>query len=461
MPNNQRPGLQQTRHQRLRVRYERLRSSAPLEILAEGLRHQPGLALFANGITGHTYLTADPYAWVSWQAGDAFDPRSASSGFDELARVVLAEAEDADDAPVPFCGGAVGQINYEAGYRFDRVRSAAIPAATEIMRFGLYGWVVARDDASGETWLLVNGKDRREHGTMAGRRTLLATNRPRRPAAPVVRSPQSFCDFTRQGYMRTVERIQDYISAGDVYQVNLARRLSGRLGTDPWNIFLRLRSSGQDSMAAYWQHGNQALVSASPELLLLHRGNTVETRPIKGTRPRGDETETDHALARELTSSAKDLAENVMIVDVLRNDLGRVALPGSVTVPKLARLATNPRIHHLESTIRARVDGPTAALRLLQAMFPGGSVTGAPKLRAMEIIAQLEPVARGGYCGAFAQIGFNGYISASIPIRTIFCQDRHWQFHVGGGVVADSQPLAEYQETQHKANALLDALGAI
>ena len=455
MPNN--PSGANPNRRRLRlIQYERLRSSAPLELIAEDLRHLPGLAFIANGVTGHNYLTADPYAWVDWLPG-----QPEGDALAQLSNLVLAGHGEVQAGPVPFSGGAIGQIEYEAGYCFDRVRNCRAPAGRRLMRFGLYGWVIAHDEGKGETWMIVNGADPRPQTGLSDRRSLLTALRTRRRAIPRIRSSGAICDFTRSGYMQTVEQIQRYIAAGDVYQVNVARRLSGRLGADPWNVFLRLRQSGTDPMAAFLSQRGQSVISASPELLLLHQKGIVQTRPIKGTRPRGENPVADQVLAEELVMSPKDRAENVMIVDVLRNDLGKIAEPGSVAVERLLQIVTNQRIHHLESTISARVTGPARALDLLRSMFPGGSVTGAPKLRAMEIIAELEPVTRGGYCGAIVQVGFDGYVSASIPIRTIYSEGREWQFHVGGGIVADSQPPAEYKETQHKAAALLSALGAV
>ena len=235
--------------QRLRlIQYERLRSSAPLELIAEDLRHLPGLAFIANGVTGHSYLTADPYAWVDWLPG-----QPEGDALARLSDLVLAGHGEVPAGPVPFSGGAIGQIEYEAGYCFDRIRNCRAPAGRRLMRFGLYGWVIAHDEGKGETWLIVNGADPRPQTGLSDRRSLLTALRTRRRAIPSIRSIGAMSDFTRSGYMQTVEQVQRYIAAGDVYQVNIARRLSGRLGADPWNVFLRLRRSGTDPMAAIFE----------------------------------------------------------------------------------------------------------------------------------------------------------------------------------------------------------------
>jgi len=267
-------------------------------------------------------------------------------------------------------------------------------------------------------------------------------------------------NFDRPAYERAVQRVREYIVDGDVYQVNLSQRFSLTLAGDPFDAYLRLRSRNPAPFAAYICLPEARLLSASPERFLSFDPATrrVQTRPIKGTRPRGRTPEEDRALAAELLASAKDRAENVMIVDLERNDLGRVAAIGSVRVTELAALETFPTVFHLTSTVEATLPEERDLVDLLLAAFPGGSITGAPKIRAMEIIDELEPAARGVYTGAIGYFGFDGRMDLNIAIRTIVVKGGVAYFHAGGGIVADSDPEMEYGETLHKAWALADAV---
>jgi para-aminobenzoate synthetase component 1 len=255
-----------------------------------------------------------------------------------------------------------------------------------------------------------------------------------------------------------VRRAIDYIEAGDCFQVNLSQRLLTPARLHPLRLYERLRRRNPAPFAGYLDLGDFVVLSASPERFLRVTDGWVETRPIKGTRPRAHTPAEDEAAAAELLHSAKDRAENVMIVDLLRNDLGRVCRYGSVQVPEVCRLESYPFVHHLVSQVRGRLREDRTPVDLLRAAFPGGSVTGAPKVRAMEIIAELEPTARGAYCGSLGFLGLDGSMDSNLLIRT-FTQGRGWlQFPVGGGIVADSTPEAEYEETLHKAAGLLRAL---
>jgi para-aminobenzoate synthetase component 1 len=243
-----------------------------------------------------------------------------------------------------------------------------------------------------------------------------------------------------------------------VFQVNLAQRLLFPACGDPAELYLRLRRRNPAPFAGYFDLGDFQIVSASPERFLTVRGGEVEARPIKGTRPRTAHPETDRSAAEALQSSAKDRAENVMIVDLLRNDLSKVCRPESVRVSRLCGLEVYAYVQHLVSVIRGRLRDECGPVDLVRAAFPGGSVTGAPKIRAMEIIAELEPTARGPYCGSLGYLGFDGSMDLSILIRTITAGRGWWQFPVGGGIVAQSDPEQEYQETWDKAEGLLRAL---
>jgi para-aminobenzoate synthetase component 1 len=265
-------------------------------------------------------------------------------------------------------------------------------------------------------------------------------------------------NFDRDSYLATVLRAIEYIHAGDCFQVNIAQRLLYPARTPTLELYLRLRERNPATFAGYFNLGDYQIASASPERFLRVQGEAVETRPIKGTRPRGPTPDEDQARIAELLRSEKDRAENIMIVDLLRNDLGRVCRYGSVKVEAVCRVETFPFVHHLVSEVRGRLREGQGPVDLLRAAFPGGSVTGAPKIRAMEIIAELEPTARGPYCGCLGYIGFDRTMDTNILIRTC-TGGRGWvQFPVGGGIVADSVPEREYEETWHKAEGILRAL---
>lgn len=421
------------------------------------------MALLEGDSTGFGYLTADPFDEFEWSGrtarsrlhGDITPAAGLSSLTDWLAPYSAATHPELP----PFQGGAIGEVDYEAGYILDRIRGARVPSGAALARFGLYDWVVARDNTTGRNWLICHDLDSRSGRSLRDRLALFANLGPA-PAHTTPAPTPVGCDLDALAYAGIVNRCLEYIAAGDVYQVNVARRLFGRLPDSPWQIYLRLCESYPAPMAAFLQHSHGTTISISPELFLQGGASGVETRPIKGTRPRGRDNMEDRRLAAELQSCAKDRAENVMIVDVLRNDLGRIAVPGSIDVPELVGLRSLPTVHHLESRITATPRPGTSPAEILAACFPGGSVTGAPKIRAMEIIAELEPVPRGRYCGTIAAFGLDGYLTSSIPIRTIYTRGDRFQFHVGGGIVADSDPGIEYEETQHKADALLRILSA-
>jgi para-aminobenzoate synthetase component 1 len=274
------------------------------------------------------------------------------------------------------------------------------------------------------------------------------------PDVPGLRS-----NFTREGYLDAVARVIEYIRAGDIFQANLSQRLEGSLLDTPLALYERLRRRNPAPFAALLDFGDVVVASSSPERFLrVQPDGRVETRPIKGTRPRGVGPEHDAALALALAESEKDRAENVMIVDLLRNDLSRVCQPGTVRVPELFALEHYATVHHLVSTVVGDLAPGYDAVDLLRAAFPGGSITGAPKVRAMQIIAELEPTARGPYCGAIGYLSTSGALDTSIVIRTYLVRGGEVYFQVGGGIVADSDPEQEYRETLDKAQGLIAAL---
>ncbi len=265
-------------------------------------------------------------------------------------------------------------------------------------------------------------------------------------------------NFKKEEYLRTIERAKDYISGGDIFQVNLSQRLDTAINVKPWSLYKKLRAINPAPFAAFLNLNDVSVVSASPERFFRVDGRRIETRPIKGTRPRGRDPKRDRVLENELGESEKDKAEHVMIVDLERNDLGKLCEFGSVRVSEFEVIEGYSTVFQMVSTIEGILRADVDQVDCLRAMFPGGSITGAPKVRAMEIIEELEPTKRGLYTGSIGYLGFNGNIDLSIVIRTIFIKDNRAYFSVGGGIVADSDPEAEYQETMDKARALIDAL---
>jgi para-aminobenzoate synthetase component 1 len=256
-----------------------------------------------------------------------------------------------------------------------------------------------------------------------------------------------------------VARAREYIGAGDIFEVNLSQRFEADINTPPYELYRRLRNINPAPFASYLNFEGVSIVGASPERFLKIKEDLVETRPIKGTKPRGQTPEKDKALADALLTSKKDRAENIMIVDLERNDLGRVCRYGTVKVTELAILETYPTVFHLTSTVVGRLREEKNRIGLLKASFPGGSITGAPKVRAMEIIDELEPTRRSVYTGSIGYLSFNGDMDINIVIRTFIVKDGRAYFQVGGAIVYDSEPEAEYVETLDKGRALIQALG--
>jgi para-aminobenzoate synthetase component 1 len=265
--------------------------------------------------------------------------------------------------------------------------------------------------------------------------------------------------FTHAAYVEAVARVREYILAGDIFQANLSQRFEAPLREPAWSLYRRLRTRNAAPFAAFFDLPDATILSASPERFLrLDADRHVQTRPIKGTRPRGVGPEHDAALGQALTESAKDRAENLMIVDLMRNDLSRICLPGSVRVQDLFALERYATVHHLVSTVVGDLAPGADAVDLLRATFPGGSITGAPKLRAMEIITELEPSARGVYCGSIGYLSVTGAMDTSIAIRTVVVRHGRIYFSAGGGITAGSDPEQEYRETLDKARGIIDAL---
>jgi len=440
----------------------------------------------AEHLGRHSFLTADPWSAVRSKAlltQQLVDGRWVRVEPDALthARALLAPhaAEPLADLP-PFQGGAAGYLGYDWGATLERVpRPRYDDYALPDVLLGLYDWVIAWDHPAGRAWVISTGIP--ERGTArtdrAARRLTFVkerltdrriggwadsnstANRLSAPSYPVPGVPGVRSNFTREGYLDAVARVIEYIFAGDIFQANLSQRLEAPLAGTPLDLYRRLRRRNPAPFAAFLDCGDVVIASSSPERFLrVHDGRQVETRPIKGTRPRGVGPEHDAALALALAESDKDRAENVMIVDLLRNDLSRVCRPGTVRVPELFAIEHYATVHHMVSTVVGELAPEHDGVDLLRAAFPGGSITGAPKVRAMQIIAELEPTARGAYCGAIGYVSVTGALDTNIVIRTYLVRGRDVYFQVGGGIVADSDPEQEYRETLDKARGLVAAL---
>ncbi|WP_316975884.1 aminodeoxychorismate synthase component I [Shumkonia mesophila] len=414
----------------------------------------------AGGRGRYAYIAADPFRVLTWRWGDAGDPLAL------LAAGLAGRPLAANPGLPPFQGGAVGFLGYELAGTLERLAppAAAGPALPDLF-FAFYDTVAAFDLEDRKAWAIAADVAAAGPRPPAGRRLeALAARLAAAPAPPNDPGTASSwrAETPRPDYEAKVARTVDYIRAGDIYQANLSQRfLAPRPpGLTPYLLHRRVRAASPAPFAALLACGpGQTVVSASPERFLrLAADGAIETRPIKGTRRRGADAAEDAALARQLMASAKDRAENLMIVDLLRNDLSRVAVTGSVGVPALCELESFASIHHLVSVIEARLKPGLGPVDLLRAAFPGGSITGAPKIRAMEIIRELEPARRGPYCGAIAWIGFDGAMDSSIVIRTLVVDGDDVILQAGGGIVADSQPAAEYEETLDKARPLMACL---
>jgi len=385
-------------------------------------------------------------------------------------------------APVPFLGGAVGYFSYDLCHFTERLPCTAIDdLKLPESYFAFYDVIMAFDHLNGRAYLVATGFPETEEGQRLRRARLRLeemkdwlhaaslspeVSRPRRKRL----GEEEFqriqenrrvllqSNFTREDYIKAVDKVREYIAAGDVFQVNLSQRFVADLKIPSYELYKRLRTVNPAPFASYLNFPGVAIVSASPERFLKVRGDLVETRPIKGTRPRDRDPVADRRLAQELIRSAKDRAENIMIVDLERNDLGRVCHYNTIKVTELAIRETFPTVFHLTSTIVGRLRRGKNNIDLLKATFPGGSITGAPKVRAMEIIDELEPTKRSVYTGSIGYLSFNANIDINIVIRTFLIKEGKAYFQVGGGIIYDSDSEAEYMETLDKAKALIQAL---
>jgi para-aminobenzoate synthetase component 1 len=435
--------------------------------LFEAIADEPWAVFLDSGRQGSDagrwdILAARPHATLVTRGGLTECRRGDQVSLDgsdpfELLREYLAARPEV--SPLPFPGGAIGYFAYDLARRIERLPERATDAEhLPQMAVGLYDWAVIQDHDRQLAWLVSAERDDRTTAQWDDLVETFSAPPAPRPRQPFRVNGTVHANLTRAAYAEAFGRIQAYIAAGDCYQVNLAQRFAAPVTGDPWLAYQALRRINPAPYSAYLNLPFASVLSSSPERFLEVRGGQVQTRPIKGTRPRAGAVAEDARRVAELRASAKDRAENLMIVDLLRNDLGKVCAPGTVSVPRLFEVESYATVHHLVSTVTGRLAPGRDAVDLLRGAFPGGSITGAPKLRAMQIIEELEPHRRGIYCGAIGYLGCNGDMDTNIAIRTLVWSEARLRFWAGGGIVADSEAGAEYQECLDKAAALLRLL---
>ncbi len=389
--------------------------------------------------------------------------------FDMVGELLGVYSLDGSESSLPFIGGAVGYFSYDLCHFIERLPSTAVDDLNlPECYLAFYDAIVAFDHLEGKTYLVATGfpelvENRRQRRAEAKLkelkgRVLNCSPNPLNEETAVGGNVVLKSGFSHDGYLQAVATAREYICAGDVFEVNLSQRFETDLSMAPYELYKRLRKINPAPFANYFNFDGVSVVGASPERFLKVRGDRVETRPIKGTRPRGKSPEEDRTLAQELLASVKDRAENMMIVDLERNDIGRVCRYGTVKVTELAILETYPTVFHLTSTVVGRLSEGKDRIDLLKATFPGGSITGAPKVRAMEIIDELEPTRRSVYTGSLGYLSFSGDMDLDIVIRTMIVKGNRAYFQMGGAIVYDSEPEAEYVETLNKGRAIFQAL---
>jgi para-aminobenzoate synthetase component 1 len=426
----------------------------------------------------YSFIGADPFLVlksrgqeISLSYGDGRKETVMGNPFDVLDGLLRRYRMETGPVPVPFSGGAVGYFSYDLCHFIERLpRTAVDDLKLPECYLAFYDTIIAFDLQQGRAYIVSCGfpeedetaRKRRAQARLDELKALILSGRPKGAGsagtAPVGSEIALKANFSRRQYLKAVAAAREYILAGDIFQVNISQRFEAKLAAPPYELYRQLRLVNSAPFASYLGFEEVSVASASPERFLRLSGDLVQTRPIKGTRRRGATLAEDATLANELLSSVKDRAENVMIVDLERNDLGRICRYGSVKVTELAVLENYPTVFHLTSTVEGRLSPGKGAIELLKATFPGGSITGAPKVRAMEIIDELEPTCRSVYTGSIGYLGFNGDMDLNIVIRTVLVKDGKACFQVGGGIVYDSKPEAEYEETLDKARALIQAL---
>jgi len=455
----------------LRLETEELTGAPAMEAIFHRLAAKPyscflDSSLAMQRLGRYSFIGFDPHLVLTsrglrcrWWRRDGGTTYTDENPLDAL-RTALNEyrLEDGTEELPPFLGGGMGYLAYELGRYLEKLPGNAVDdLGLPELCFAFYDRVLAHDYREERTWLAATHPEDPARVLEEARRTL-EEEAPDYPSPAHAGEARFTSNFTRDEYMQAVRKVKEYIYAGDIYQANLSQRFQAPLREHPWMLYRRLRRLNAAPFAAYFNVVDGHVCSSSPERFVKGEGRRVETRPIKGTRGRSDDPEEDRRLAEELLASAKDRAELSMIVDLERNDLGRVCEYGSVKVEEHAVIEHYATVHHLVSTVVGELHPGRDVVDLLKGSFPGGSITGAPKIRSMEIIDELESTARSVYTGSIGYLGYNGKYDLNIAIRTIIVKGDTASFQVGGGIVADSDPEDEFQETLDKGKAIFAAL---
>jgi para-aminobenzoate synthetase component I len=414
-------------------------------------------AMGENNLGRYSFISSSPFKILKYKNSNENPLNSLK---EELSKYNVI-----NNSHLPFIGGAVGYLSYDLGNYMEKLpRSAVDDTNVPDLYFGLYNWVVVIDHLENKTYIATPNIDEQEE-------KILVDKINNRIIEAETNGIDSICyeeknieptklvsNFKKENYLEAVQKVREYIRNGDIYQANLTQRFSGKTSLSSYELYRDLRRISPAPFGAFLNFEGTHILSNSPERFTKFFKNTIETRPIKGTRARGKTVEEDILLQEELKNSEKDKSELLMIVDLERNDLGKVSKIGTVKVPELFVIEPYANVHHLVATVIGELEEGKDCIDIIENTFPGGSITGAPKIRSMEIIDELEPTQRNVYTGSIGYIGFNGDMDLNIAIRTIIKQDQNIHFQVGGGITWDSNPEDEYQETIDKSRSMMKAL---
>ena len=429
-------------------------------------------SLNSSTLLNYSYITSDPFLIITSKGNNIkikereTEKEFFGNPFNILNGLIDKYNFDDNINIAPFQGGAIGYMSYEMRHHIEHMPSNALDyLELPEMCFGFYDWVISINHSKNTTTLISTILPNNDHNSATNRiewvknKIKNSSNLTKEKSKIKVGKLKS--NFSKKQYLDSVRKVKYYIEKGDVYQVNIAQRFEIELEEKTWDLYKRLRQITPSNYSAFLRYPESDILSTSPEHFVSLKESLVHSKPMKGTRPRGSNKKSDNELLNDLKNSLKDRTENLMIVDVVRNDLGKVCLPGSINVKNLFKIEKYEHVFQMITDIYAELNEKYNIVDLLESCFPGGSVTGAPKIRAMEIIDEIEPVQRNVYCGAIGYFGFNGNMKTSIPIRTMIVKNNIGYFHVGGGIVYDSNPSMEYQETLDKAKGFFKALNII
>ncbi|KXO14079.1 Para-aminobenzoate synthase, aminase component [Moritella sp. JT01] len=411
-----------------------------------------------------TLVTEETQTTINQASGKTVTTEDSFSVLQTLNQQLIGDiAPHTLDVDLPFIAGALGYLGYDLGRNIEKIGNLAKDDLNfPDMAVGLYDWAIVVDIKQQQAWQIQFSdnaeqawQDRYDWLVQQGVGRQLSD---KKTATTFELKNSWISNMSEQTYLQKFDQIQQYLRSGDCYQINLAQRFNNQYQGDEWQAYCTLSQHNKAPFSAFMRLEDKAILSISPERFIQVKDTQIETKPIKGTRPRSQDPSIDRANAQALQSAEKDRAENLMIVDLLRNDIGKIAVPGSVRVPKLFDVESFPAVHHLVSTVIGQMPADKKPSELLRACFPGGSITGAPKIRAMQIIEELEPHRRSLYCGSIGYLSAHGHMDTSITIRTLLCDSGEIYCWAGGGIVADSVGEEEYQETFDKLAKILPIL---